>query len=293
MRQLVICFSLLAVAWASPAGAQTAINQTHPLARGGRIDVDNLAGQVRVRGWDRDEVAVTGTLGANQRLEVNDSPDRLQLEVIYPRNSRNSEGTRLELRIPRGASLQVEAVSGDVDVDQVELARVQLKSVSGAVTAAGRAKEAQLETVSGALRSTLASSRLTLDTVSGAIEAPAGASGQISVESVSGQIRLEAGQVSRLQAQSVSGATTLRIGALAPGGSVSAESVSGSIRLALPRTSSAALSIETFSGGIQSSVGRVEQPEYGPGKSLKASLGSGNGDVKLESHSGSVQVVTE
>jgi len=73
--------------------------------------------------------------------------------------------------------LQVDAVSAAVDVDQVDLARLQLKSVSGDVVAAGRAKEAQLETVSGALRSTVSSGRMTLGTVSGQLNAPAGASG--------------------------------------------------------------------------------------------------------------------
>ncbi|QBG97890.1 hypothetical protein EYC55_07730 [Xanthomonas oryzae] len=209
-------------------------------------------------------------------------------EVIYPRNSRNSKGAELELRVPRGAVLQVDAVSAAVDVDQVDLARLRLKSVSGDVIAAGRAKEAQLETVGGALRSTLSSGRTTLGTVSGQLNAPTGASGAVAVESVSGDIRIGAGQVSRLRAQSVSGTTAVTVAGLAPGGSMAAESVSGTITLEVPRNLSAALDVDIFSGDIHSVAGKVQRPAYGPGKHRKATLGAG--DVRLESHSGSVRI---
>ncbi|WP_154221273.1 DUF4097 family beta strand repeat-containing protein [Xanthomonas oryzae] len=194
---------LLAAFCAVPAAAQTAIKQSHPMARGRRVELENIAGSIRVRGWDRDEVALTGSLGEGQRLQVDESANRLQFEVIYPRNSRNSKGAELKLRVPRGAVLQVDAVSAAVDVDQVDLARLRLKSVSGDVIAAGRAKEAQLETVSGALRSTLSSGRTTLGTVGGQLNAPTGASGAVAVESVSGDIRIGAGQVPRLRAERV------------------------------------------------------------------------------------------
>lgn len=288
MRSAHRSLLLLAAFCAVPAAAQTAIKQSHPLARGGRVELENIAGSIRVRGWGRDEVALTGSLGEGQRLQVDESANRLQCEVIYPRNSRNSKGAELELRVPRGAVLQVDAVSAAVDVDQVDLARLRLKSVSGDVIAAGRAKEAQLETVGGALRSTLSSGRTTLGTVSGQLNAPTGASGAVAVESVSGDIRIGAGKVSRLRAQSVSGTTAVTVAGLAPGGSMAAESVSGTITLEVPRSLSPALDVDIFSGDIHSVAGKVERPAYGPGKHRKATLGAG--DVRLESHSGSVRI---
>lgn len=125
MRYATLSLLLLSAVCALPAAAQTAVKQTHPLARGGRVEIENIAGQVRVRGWDRDEVSLTGTLGPGQRLDVNESADRLQFEVIYPRSSRNGNGAQLELRAPRGAVLQAEVVSAGLDVDQIDLARLQ------------------------------------------------------------------------------------------------------------------------------------------------------------------------
>ncbi|WP_159055682.1 DUF4097 family beta strand repeat-containing protein [Xanthomonas oryzae] len=281
---------LLAAFCAVPAAAQTAIKQSHPMARGRRVELENIAGSIRVRGWDRDEVALTGSLGEGQRLQVDESANRLQFEVIYPRNSRNSKGAELKLRVPRGAVLQVDAVSAAVDVDQVDLARLRLKSVSGDVIAAGRAKEAQLETVSGALRSTLSSGRTTLGTVGGQLNAPTGASGAVAVESVSGDIRIGAGQVPRLRAERVRDDRGHRgragAGRQHGGGKRQWHDYAGGG----PRNLSAALDVDVFSGDIHSVAGKVQLPAYGPGKHRKATLGAGNGDVTLESHSGSVRI---
>ncbi|MFL7955448.1 hypothetical protein ACKAWT_02485 [Xanthomonas vasicola] len=102
MRYAHLSLLLLAAFCAMPAAAQTAVKQSHPLERGGRVELENIAGSIRVRGWDRDEVALTGSLGEGQRLQVDESFNRLHFEVIYPRNSRNRKGAELELR--RGAA---------------------------------------------------------------------------------------------------------------------------------------------------------------------------------------------
>jgi len=282
-------FLLLAACCASQAQAQSSVNEHHPLARGGRVELDNVAGQVRVRGWDRDEVALTGQLGAGQQLDVQSSANRVQLRVVYPHSSR-SDGARLELRVPRGAVLQAQTVSADLDLADVDLSRLQAQTVSGDLSAQGRAQESQLSTVSGSLQSRLETQRLRANTVSGRLNAAQGAAGDVALESVSGSIGLDGGKLSRLRAETVSGSMDLALAGLAPGGSVELQAVSGSIGLRLPKDVSARLRVETFSGDIESDAGEVEKPRYGPGRHLDVQLGSGNGDVSIDSHSGSVRV---
>lgn len=277
-------------ALAPPLCAQSRVDEHHALARGGRVELENIAGKVSVRGWDRDEVALTGQLGEGQRIDVNASKDRVQLRVIYPRDGRNGDGAVLELRVPRNAELSATTVSASMDIAEVDLARLQARTVSGGLTAGGRAGEAQLNTVSGGIQSRLATGRLRGNTVSGRLSATAGASGDVVAETVSGRIDLAAGAVSRLRAESVSGSINVSTSGLTPGGSIALQTVSGSIDLALPRDASALLNVETFSGDIQSDAGQVKRPQYGPGQSLDAKLGGGNGDVSVESHSGAVRV---
>ncbi|MEZ0469758.1 DUF4097 family beta strand repeat-containing protein [Luteimonas salinilitoris] len=270
--------------------AQASIDERHPLASGGRVEVENVAGSIRVSGWDRDEVTVTGSLGEGQRLEVDASRNRVRVEVIYPRNSRGGRGAQLELRVPRGAELQASAVSADVDITEVDLRRLQAKSVSGGVNVAGRAGEADLGSVSGAIRARIATPRLEAGTVSGRIEVDGGVSGDVRVESVSGPIALTAAKIEQLRGESVSGGMTVRAGALAPGGRIVLESVSGRIGLQLPADASAQLRVSSFSGGIESDAGEVQRQRYGPGRNLDTRLGGGDGDVSIKSHSGSVRV---
>ena len=288
LRHLLAAVALLAPL--APALAQTPVNERHALSSGGRVEISNIAGSVSVRGWDRNEVQLTGTLGEGQRLEVQNSANRVQLKVVYPRNSRGSRGAVLELRVPRGSELQAGTVSAALDVADVDLRRLQANTVSGGITARGQAGQTTLNTVSGAIRSQLQTSRLETRTVSGGIHAAGASGGEVSVNTVSGGITLDLAKVQRLNAESVSGSLGVRSAGLQPGGRVNLETVSGSVSLGLPASTSAQLKVSTFSGSIRSDVGQVQTPRYGPGKNLDARIGGGDGDISIQSHSGSVRV---
>lgn len=286
-------FWLLALAIPMAVQAQSRLDERHPLSKGGRVELENVAGSISVRGWDRDEVVLSGDLGPDLRLETSASRDRVQFRVVYPRNSRDNRdrSARLELRVPRGADLQVSGVSAGLEIANIELRRLKASSVSGTVTVAGKADEAELSSVSGAVQAQLASTRLKANSVSGRLDLGGDINGEVSAETVSGRMELGLGRIQRLQAQSVSGASSVRASALAPGGRIGIESVSGRIELQLPAATSAQLRISSFSGGIESPVGTVEKPRYGPGRSLQTQLGQGNGDISLDSHSGTIKLV--
>ena len=288
LRHLLAAVALLAPL--APALAQTPVNERHALSSGGRVEISNIAGSVSVRGWDRNEVQLTGTLGEGQRLEVQNSANRVQLKVVYPRNSRGSRGAVLELRVPRGSELQAGTVSATLDVADVDLRRLQANTVSGGITVRGQAGQATLNTVSGAIRSQLRTPRLELRTVSGAINAAGSSGGEVAANSVSGSVDLDLSAVQRLDVETVSGGLGVRSAGLQPGGRISLQTVSAPISLALPARTSAQLKVSSFSGSIRSDVGQVERPRYGPGSSLDARIGGGDGDISITSHSGNVRV---
>jgi len=287
LRHLLAAIALLAPL---PALAQTAVNERHALSSGGRVEISNVAGSVTVRGWDRNEVQLTGTLGDGQRLDVQNSANRVQLKVVYPQNSRNSRGAVLELRVPRGSELQAGTVSAALDVADVDLRRLQASTVSGGIRANGQAGESSLTSVSGAIRSQLRTSRLELRSVSGAINAAGTSGGEVSANSVSGGVELDLSAVQRLDVETVSGSLGVRSAGLQPGGRISLQTVSAPITLTLPARTSAQLKVKSFSGSIRSDVGEVERPRYGPGSHLDARIGGGDGDITINSHSGSVRV---
>lgn len=289
---------LAALLASAPAFAGTPINETRPLPAGGQVSIDNLKGQVIVRAWDRPEVRITGTLGEGvEKLEIDADGDDLDIRVRYPSNNGGwfgggdrSEPSTLEVSIPAAAALSVDTVSAGVDVTGVRGPRLVVDSVSGdVVVRAARVGEASFDNVSGSVDAQVESADIGVDSVSGDIRVQGGLGGRVRIDTVSGDAELELGPVGTLTLSSVSGDLGVAAG-LAPGGNISADSVSGGIRVALPADASARIQVETFSGGISSPVGEVQTEKYGPGKSLQARLGQGDGLVRLESFSGNVRI---
>lgn len=295
----LICLAALALA--APAFAATPIDQTRPLAADGRVSIENLKGRVVVRTWDRPEVRITGSLGDGvEKLEVEGSAGALSIVVRYPQNrggwfgGRDGTGpTVLEVSVPAKASVLVEAVSADVDIAGAGGRQLQVESVSGDVLVRGsRPGEVRLESVSGDVDAEVDSSDVGAESVSGNVRVVGRIGGRVALDAVSGDITLSSGKLDRLTVNTVSGNATLDT-ALSPGGRIEGDSVSGDLGLTLPAATSARLRVESFSGSINSPVGRVETEEFGPGSHLDARLGDGNGDISLDSFSGNVRITTK
>jgi putative adhesin len=184
------------------AQAATRVDERAPLGAGGRVELSNIAGKVSVRGWDRNEVALSGSMADGLTLKQDRSTNRVRWEVVYPRNGNNG-GATLELRVPRAVEVQLGTVSADIDVAEVDVRRLQANAVSGDIAATGRSGETALTTVSGSIRSQVQTPRLDLRAVSGSVQATGG-SGEVAAETVSGSIKLDAGRVQRLGAEAVS-----------------------------------------------------------------------------------------
>ncbi len=282
--------------------AATVVDETRPVAPDAMIEVENVAGSVRIRAGQGDRVRVTGTLGDGVKgLIIDGSQKRLRIKVDYPNTSGwgwwgggRVDDSDIELELPPGVELKAETVSASIEVEGLTGKRIDLESVSGKVTFRGAPEVLEATAVSGDIRVETNGSRdVTLESVSGRVELAGPVSGRLEAESVSGRIRLAPqGTPSSIQASGVSGDIDIQA-ALAPGGRLSAESLSGSLTVTLPKSTSARLSASSFSGSIRSDVGTVEKEEFGPGSSLKAALGSGDGKIDLESFSGAVRIKIE
>ena len=290
MTRHLIGLALAALAF--PALAATPINETRPLDPRGEVEVSNLKGRIEVRTWDRAEVGITGSLGDGvERLEIGDGGRKLQVRARYPRNSRDSGPTTLLLRIPHHASLHVESVAAEVDVQGVAGRALDIESVSGRVTAVGAPAKADIESVSGDLRLNLNTREVEVASVSGNIALRGRIDGHIEAETVSGNIDVDTRgeQLSRLELGSVSGDAVVRAG-IADGGRLAFESVSGDVRLHLPRDASARVEAKTFSGDIDAPGAAVARTRYGPGASIEHAWNGGRGNVAIETFSGDVRV---
>ena len=276
----------------SPAWAGERVDVTKSASATPTVAIENLAGSVKVSGWDRNEIKVSGVLGDDtEGLDFSGGDDSFDIEVEIPdsygRRHRDLDSD-LEIWLPAGSSLDVETVSAGIRVSGVN-GRLDLESVSGEVIVDGAPTSADVETVSGNIELSGSETEAIAESVSGKIEL-SGVAGRVEAATVSGSVRVEAGGIEQGEFEAVSGSVRIT-GALSPGARLSAESHSGSVVLNLPANTSARFQIETFSGSINNGFGSSEAERtsrYAPGKRLDFTLGSGDAQVRVESFSGSV-----
>lgn len=296
--KLIHVLSCAALLLATSAIAGTPINETRPLDATAKVSISNVSGSVTVRGWGQNRIEITGTLGDGAKpLVVTGDQHALTIKVEAARKGgwlnfggdASMKPTTLKVSVPRAAALDIDVVSANADLADLAGGKLEVDSVSGEVHINATSPAVDVDSVSGNIRIEGQADKLDLETVSGDIHAPAAGSRDVSLESVSGDIRFGGGALTELEASTVSGDLSVQAG-LAPGGKLSIDSMSGDIAVVLPKATSAKLEASTFSGDIESTVGTVQQPEHGPGSSLHATLGDGDGRIKLESFSGDVRV---
>lgn len=282
-RAVAISTALL---WAGAVLANTPVDETRAVNPDARITVQNLSGSVELKGWDQDQVHVTGTLGENvEKLEIEGGGDSLRITVKYPKHSHNAKPTHLEVMLPRKARAEVEAVSADVRATGLEGSSLDLKSVSGDVFADAQTQDLNLHSVSGDVTFRGHAGRAELETVSGDIGAT-GLGDEVRVKTVSGDAELSGLEnITRLEMQTVSGDLSVDIDS-AKSPDIHVKSLSGEVKLMLPASVSAQITAKTFSGDINSDFGQVGED----GKRLTATAGGGDGRVEVESFSGEVVI---
>src|SRR4249919_2886746 len=195
----------------APAFAATPINETRPLNADGQVRIENIKGRIVVRTWSKPQVQVTGSLGKGvEKLEITGDSRSLDIRVKYPnsrggwnlwgRDDNRTEPTNLEITLPQRASVDIDAVSADVDVQQVAGRKLDVSAVSGnVVVTASSPGEASFENVSGDTTLRITTTKVEAQSVSGDVRLSGGLSGDVQLETVSGNLELGAKALDRLE----------------------------------------------------------------------------------------------
>lgn len=279
--------------------ADTPIQLRHDATARVRVSISNVTGSVNVSAWDRNEVEVTGHLGNGSKpLQITGSNDDLEIKVEpegggsgnwfnWGGDSRMAPST-LELHVPKGASLDVGVVSAPLVVDGMDGGNIEVNTVSGKARINVRTPSLKVDSVSGNIELAGHAEQADLQTVSGDILAPVLGS-EVKLQTVSGRIQASGGPWQKLTLSTVSGEVQLS-GGLAAHGSIGIDSMSGDVQLGLPGNVSANIHANTFSGDLRSDFGSPRKPEHGPGSTLDAQVGDGNGKINVETFSGDLRI---
>jgi len=268
------------------------INETIDAAADGQVDVVNIAGSVEVIGWSNNSVKVTGTLGDKvEELILERNGDRVLVKVKVPRNSHGKIASELLIQIPEMSSLDVSAVSADIDVEGVA-GEQSLQTVSGDIETETGEHDIAAESVSGDIEidgdgkdaetsAGTVSGDITLSDLAGAVEAG----------TVSGDVTIDGVSFDRATAESVNGDIRFKA-ALRKDGKLVVETVNGDVDIEFTDDVSAQFDIETFNGDINNCFGPEAErtSRYAPGLELSFEVDGGNGRVVVSTLNGDINI---
>src|SRR5262245_9184407 len=190
----------------------------HRIGASGSFTLNNVSGDVRVRGVAGDEVVASARWdgGGDQPLPlvVRRSQGSLQIDTDQTGNWfswRRRGGIEFDIDVPFGARVEVQVVSSDMEVH-------------------GLTGEQSYKSVAGDIEITGAGGRVAGQTVSGDIELQASKPIEISLTTTSGDVEAAATLFQVVRMRTVSGDISVR-GSFAEGPQHSVESVSGDLQI--------------------------------------------------------------
>ena len=282
---------LLGTVFALPAAAEE-VDKTIDAAANGHVHVSNIAGEVTIAGWSRNQVEVTGELGRNvEELIVERDGDKVTIKVKVPRRGGRGIDSDLHIHVPEGSSIDVGTVSADISVSEVR-GEQKLNSVSGDIDTEADGNDVSAEAVSGDIdvKGQEKTAETRANTVSGDVTLFRVA-GIVVGESVSGDVIVDQGSFERASLNTVNGEIVFRAG-LRDGGRLQIETVNGDVDVEFDDRVSGRYDIETFNGDIRNCYGpKAERTsKYTPGWELSFQEGSGNARVTISTLNGDVSI---
>ena len=188
-------------------------HQTYTLTPDGRVELDNINGDVHISSWDRNEVKVDAVKYAytkerldEAQIEVDAGKDYVSIRTKYRDHDlnfnwgshNNPAGVEYTLTVPRTAQLdEIKLINGGLDVSGMS-GEVRASCINGRLEAHDLAGRARLSTVNGRLEAhfdQLDGRELELNSVNGTVKLtiPSDSRAEVEANTVSGGIENDFG----------------------------------------------------------------------------------------------------
>jgi DUF4097 and DUF4098 domain-containing protein YvlB len=277
--------------------ATSQFNKQVPVGPQDRVNVSNITGSVSITTWDRREIDVQGELGSGvERVEVRQDTGNVDIKVVvkdgdwWNGQSQRDTEARLQIRMPADVQLDVSTVSAPITVSGVR-GRMRLKSVSGDLRSSILGTDLDAKTVSGNVQLTgnNPQANVRASSVSGNVDLIQ-VGGDVEARSTSGDVDIDSKGSSDLRAHTVSGDIVVR-GVLASDADLDLQSVSGRVKVAAQAPAGYKYDLSSFSGSVRNCFGYNVERNDVPGNSrLNGVRGEGKGNLRMKSHSGTVDL---
>lgn len=298
--------------------AQRQVNASRDAASNGTVEIQMNAGSLRVTGWARNEVQVTGRLDReSDRVVLEGSGRSIEVRVESTRHGRGGPAN-LEIRVPAGASVEVVTGSAPVSVSGVNGA-VEAVSQGGNTTVSGSPRSVNVAAAGGGVSVNVQTEDLSISAMAGPVHVAGnvrgraeisamagsvdvvGTVGEAEISALSGNVRVANVSGGRVQISAVSGGVTVNgsrlrgtvssvsgniVASGSLGGGLTLESHSGNVELRLPANTAADVDVTSYSGELATDwrLSRESRHEW------HGTLGNGGHSLSITTFSGNVKL---
>ena len=260
-------------------------DETITVAKGTRLVVDNFAGEVIVRTWDRDAIRVLARHRA--QAKVNISPTA---SVVTIRSNSGSVGSvDYEITAPAWMPMRISGTYNFVTVEGAQ-SEVIAETTRGDVVIKGGTGTITAKSIQGEVIVEGARGRVTASSVNEGIRI-SDTSGDITAETTNGDIRMTNVKSANVEIATING-DIVYDGAPADRGRYRFATHNGNIILYVPETANVAFTVRTYNGSFQSAIPVKGPPrsEVRQGRRTTYTLGTGSAEMEMESFGGSIRV---
>jgi len=237
------------VSVADSALAQTSVERRVALNPGAAIKGFVPAGTVRVIGWDRDSLVITGSVAASERFYFGGGRAGVKFGVEARSAGAESQPSRLVIHVPKSSQVSMKAVSANI---QAVDASGWFYTVGGSINVAGRVGEVEAEAMDGSVSVTATARWVRARTASGTLRLT-GDIEDATASSITGSVFISSSGLARGQFGSVTGDIVFTA-PLEEGGVFSFDNHSGSVELRLAPSAAGSFSVTTISGVIENAL---------------------------------------
>lgn len=278
---------LLAILVPAALGAQQKVSSGFPLDADGSLRIQVPAGTVRIIAWDRDSVAVHGTIAPGGGGFYGGGRGRAGKMGIDSRDpSGAGPGADLEIRVPARARLWVKTTAASITIEGT-LGEVDCISVAGSLRIVGQPKVLSAETMDGVVTIEGAGGVMRIRTGGGNISVR-GPGGDITASSVGGTVDVTADKLERARLESVTGSVRFT-GNILPGAALETETHSADVVLRFLGDLDAEVTLVSVGGLVFNKLVPKGSPPP-KGKTVVFLSGEGGAQVSARSFKGNVTI---
>jgi DUF4097 and DUF4098 domain-containing protein YvlB len=268
---------------ASTRPAQT--DETVAVSRGARLTINNFAGEVVIRAWDRDAIRVQARHASRTRVSIRTIPSGIGITASGTHGPAGS--VDYEISAPAWMAVKidgtyvyvaVEGMQGEVTAENVR-GDISVKGGSAFVSAKSVEGEIILEGIRGRVNASSVNQGITIS----------GAVGDITAETINGPIKMSKIESENVDVGTVNGNIAYE-GSAAPRGRYRFSTHNGNIIVAVPETASAAFTVRTYNGSVNKSLPLQGGGDFRSGRRVTYTLGTGSAEFELESFGGTIHL---